>query len=53
MQPREHLGVGYAEPEPVISREEVLATIFMVADIVADVHAIRWLLEEDGEEEEE
>jgi hypothetical protein len=45
--------VGVAEPEPLISREEVLATMFMIADIATDAHLIRALLEEDDEEEEE
>jgi hypothetical protein len=45
--------VGVAEPEPLISREEVVATMFNVADITADVRFIRRLLEENGEEEEE
>jgi hypothetical protein len=45
--------VNVAEPERLISREEVVATMFMVADIASDVYAIRRLLEENGEEEEE
>ena len=45
--------MSLSEPEPVITREQVVATMFMVADIVADVYAIRRLLEEDREEEEE
>jgi hypothetical protein len=53
MRAREHRGVSLTEPEPVINREDVVATMFMVADIVADVYAIRRLLEEDREEEED
>jgi len=50
---REHLDMSVAEPEPLISREECVATMFNVADIAADVRIIRRLLEENGEEEEE
>jgi hypothetical protein len=39
--------------ERLISREEAVATMFNVADIVAELRVIRRLLEEDGEEEEE
>jgi hypothetical protein len=49
----DHPGVNVSEPERLISLEEVVATMFMVADITSDVHAIRRLLEENGEEEEE
>jgi hypothetical protein len=45
--------VSAAELEPLISREEVLATMFMVADIAADVKGIRRILEENDEEEED
>jgi len=45
--------VNVAEPEPLIYRDEVVATMFTLADIASDVHAIRRLLEENGEEEEE
>lgn len=45
--------MSVAEPERLISREEVVGTMFMPADIAADVSVIRELLEEDGEEEEE
>lgn len=45
--------MGVAEPEPLISREEVVATMFNIADITADVRAIRWILEENGEKEED
>ncbi|MEX2103099.1 MAG: hypothetical protein WD805_03980 [Gaiellaceae bacterium] len=45
--------MNVAEPEPLISREEVVATMFMIADIASEVHVIRRLLEENGEEEEE
>jgi hypothetical protein len=41
------------EPEPLIYREEVLAIIGALADLVVDAHRIRELLEEDGQEEEE
>ena len=41
------------EPERVISREEVLATMFLIADIATETRTIRELLEDDGEEEEE
>jgi hypothetical protein len=42
------------EPEPILYRDEALAIIGAVGDIVVDVGAIRELLEEDdGEEEEE
>jgi hypothetical protein len=39
--------------ERLISREETVATMFNVADIVAELQVIRRLLEENGEEEEE
>lgn len=42
-----------AEPEPVISREEVVATMLTLTDIATDVNAIRGLLEADEEEEEQ
>ena len=45
--------MSVAEPEPLISREECVATMFNVADIAADVRIIRRLLEEKSEEEEE
>jgi hypothetical protein len=51
--PRDHMRVSVAEPEPLISREEVVATMFIVADVAAEARLIRRLLEEKGEEEEE
>jgi hypothetical protein len=45
--------VSIAEPEPLISREEVVATLFNVADIAAEATIIRQLLEENGEAEED
>jgi hypothetical protein len=42
-----------AEPERLISREEIVGTMFTLADIAADVAVIRTLLEEKDEEEEE
>ncbi len=41
------------ETEPVIYREEVLAIIGALADLVVHVRKIRSLIEEDDEEEEE
>jgi hypothetical protein len=43
------------EPEPLISRDELTATLFAIADIREDVREIRnWLKEEgDGEEPED
>ena len=40
------------EPEPIVYREEVTAMLFAVADINANVRAIRSLLEEDDGGEE-
>jgi hypothetical protein len=38
------------EREPLVSREELTATLFAIADIRLDVREIRdWLKEEDGE----
>jgi hypothetical protein len=45
--------VSIAEPEPLISREEVVAMLFNVADIAAEATIIRQLLEENGEAEED
>jgi hypothetical protein len=45
--------VSIAEPEPLISREEVVGMLFNVAGIAAEARLIRRLLEDDGEEEEE
>jgi hypothetical protein len=42
-----------SEPEPLIYRDEVLAILGALADLVVDVRGIRAVLEEDGEEEEE
>jgi hypothetical protein len=50
---REHFGVGLTQPEPLMSREEVVATMFNVSDIATDISVIRRVLEENGEEEEE
>ena len=44
--------MGDAEAEPVISREEVLSTMFLIADIATETRTIRTLLEDDGEAEE-
>jgi hypothetical protein len=40
------------EPKPLISREEVVGTLFTIADMAFDVHLIREILEESGEEED-
>lgn len=41
------------EAEPVLQREEVVSLLFAVYDMLAEVRAIRRLLEgNDGEEEE-
>jgi hypothetical protein len=45
--------MSVAESEPLISRDEVVATMFMIADIAADVKLIRRLLEENDEEEDQ
>jgi hypothetical protein len=45
------VAVGVTEPEPLISREEVVAMLFNLADIAVDVHLMRAILEENGEEE--
>jgi hypothetical protein len=45
--------MGVAQPEPLISREEVVATLFNVADVAAEAKIIRQLLEESSEEEED
>ena len=50
---RHHVAVSIAEPEPLISREEVVGMLFNVADIAAEAWLIRRLLEDDGEAEEE
>jgi hypothetical protein len=49
----DHVEVGIAESEPLISREEVVGTLFNIADIAAEAWLIRRLMEDDGEEEEE
>lgn len=41
------------EPQPLIYREEVLAIIGALADIVVELGRIREALEDDGEEEED
>jgi hypothetical protein len=45
--------VSEGEPQPLIYREEVLAIIGALADIVVEVRAIREVLEGNSEEEEE
>ena len=45
--------MSIAYSEPLISREEVVATMFMIADIAVDVNMIRAILGENGEEEED
>ncbi len=40
------------EPEPLIFRDELTSTMFVIRDIANDVKAIRELLEEDHDEEE-
>jgi len=44
--------VSTAEAEPLISRDEVVATMFMIADIAVHLKVIRGILEENDEEEE-
>jgi len=39
--------------EAILEREEALAMLWMVADLVAEVRVIRGLLEDDDGEEEE
>jgi hypothetical protein len=41
------------DAEPILSREEALPLIFIAADILEEVRAIRDLLEGDDEEEDE
>ena len=50
---RHHVAESIAEPEPLISREEVVGTLFNIADIAAEAWLIRRLLEENGEEEDQ
>ena len=45
--------VSLAEPEPLVSREEVVAMLFNIADIASEAETIRRLLEETGEEKED
>ena len=45
--------MSVAAPEPLISREEVVAMLFNVADVAAEAKIIRQLLEESSEEEED
>ena len=40
------------DAEPVLEREEVVALLFAVYDMVDELRAIRKLLEDGGEEEE-
>jgi len=40
------------EPEPLISREELTATLFAINDIREDVREIRIRLKEEGDGEE-
>jgi hypothetical protein len=51
--PTDYFAVGIAEPEPLISREEVVGMLFNIADFAAEAWLIRHLLEDNGEEEEE
>lgn len=46
-------GMSIAEAEPLISREEVVAMLFNIADIAAEAAFIRALIEENGEAEED
>jgi hypothetical protein len=39
--------------EPVLVREEAVALLWFLADILSEVRVIRGLLEDDGGEEEE
>jgi len=50
-----HFGqvVSNGGPEQAISREEVVATMFILADIAEEARVIRRLLEEFGGEEEQ
>jgi hypothetical protein len=50
---RDDLVVSVATPEPPISREEVVAMLFNIADIASEAETIRRILEESGEEEED
>jgi hypothetical protein len=47
------LVVSIAQPEPLISREEVVAMLFNIADIASEAETVRRILEENGEEEED
>jgi hypothetical protein len=47
------LRVSVGEPEALISREEVAAMLFNIADIAAEAWLIRRLLEDADEEEED
>jgi hypothetical protein len=51
--PGNDVAVEAAQPEPLISREEVVGTLFTIADIAVDVNVIREILEEGGEQEED
>jgi hypothetical protein len=45
--------VTIAEPEPLISRDEVVALLFNIANITVEATIIRELLQENGEAEED
>ena len=47
------MDLSVAEPESLISRAEVVATLFNIADIALEAKIIRAILEEDSEEEED
>jgi hypothetical protein len=49
----DHQVVSNGGPEQTISREEVVATMFILADIAEEARVIRRLLEEFGGEEEQ
>jgi hypothetical protein len=49
----DHQVVSNGGPEQAISREEVVATMFILADIAEEARVIRRLLEEFGGEEEQ
>jgi hypothetical protein len=53
MPPRDDAVVSTPEPEPLISREEVVAILFNIADITVEATIIRELLQENGEAEED
>jgi hypothetical protein len=53
MPSRDDGAMSVAEPEPLISREEVVAMLFNIADITVEATIIRELLQENGEAEED